>query len=72
MVVEKISKEKITVSFSGTVGRKGLNSIKKYIEFLEATGIPRKKEISPASIKKISDEINRSAAEKFKKAKGFA
>ena len=71
VIVEKKIKEKITISFSGVVGRKGLNSIKKYIEFLEASGIPKKKEVSPAIIKKLSDEINKSAAEKFKKAKGF-
>ncbi len=71
VVVEKITKEKITISFSGTVGKKGLSNIKKYIEFLEASSIERRKEVSSAIIKKLSDEINKSAAEKFKKAKGF-
>jgi predicted HicB family RNase H-like nuclease len=71
MVVEKLDKEKITVSFSGAVGRKGLISIKKYIEFLEANGIPKKKEVSVRLIKELSDEVNKAAAEKFKKAKGY-
>ena len=71
MVVEKLDKEKITVSFSGSVGRKGLNSIKKYIEFLEAYGIPKKKEVSVRIIKGLSDEVNKAAAEKFKKVKGY-
>ena len=71
MVVEKLDKEKITVSFSGAVGKKGLNSIKKYIEFLEANGIPKKKEVSVRIIKDLSDEVNKVASEKFKKAKGY-
>jgi hypothetical protein len=69
MIVEKLGKEKITVSFSGAVGKRGLNSIKKYIEFLEANGIPKKREISITAIKKLSDEVNKSASENFKKAK---
>ena len=71
MVVEKLDKEKITVSFSGELGRKGLNSIKKYIELLEANGIPKKKEVSVRVIKSLSDEVNKAASEKFKKAKGY-
>ena len=71
VVVEKMSKEKITVSFSGIVGRKGLNSIKKYIEFLEANGIPSKKEIPASVIKKLSDDVNKTAWIKFKKKHGI-
>ena len=31
MTVDKLGKEKIVISFSGIVDKKGLNSIKKYI-----------------------------------------
>ena len=70
-MVEKLDKEKITVSFSGELGSKGLNCIKKYIELLEANGIPKKKEVSVRVIKSLSDEVNKAASEKFKKAKGY-
>ena len=72
MIVEKIDQKKITISFSGEVGKKGLNDIKEYIEFLEANGVPKKKIISKSVIKKLSDEVNRAAAKRFKKAKGIA
>ena len=72
MVVEKLDKKKITISFSGAVGKKGLNDIKEYIEFLEANGVPKKKLIPKSVIKKLSDEINKAASARFKKAKGIA
>ncbi len=34
MIIEKSGKEKITISFSNSVGKKGLDSIKKYIEIM--------------------------------------
>lgn len=71
MVVEKLDKKKITVSFSGSIGKKGLNDVKEYIEFLEANGVPKKKPISKSVIKKLSDEVNKAVAERFKKAKGI-
>ena len=70
MTVEKLGKEKITVSFSGAVGKKGLNSIKKYVEFIEANGAPKKK-VLQSIINKLSREINKSAWEKLKKKRGI-
>jgi hypothetical protein len=65
MIVEKIGKEKITVSFSGTVGRKGLDSIKKYIEIIEANGSPMKK-VPQAVINKLSRQINKKVWDRVK------
>ena len=67
VIIEKMSKEKITVSFSGIVGRKGLSSIKKYIEFLEASGIPSAQETQASTIKKLSEDVSKSAWDKFRK-----
>lgn len=70
MTVEKLGKEKIVVSFSGIVGKKGLNSIKKYIEIIEADGAPKKK-VPQSVINKLSREINKNAWEKLKKKRGL-
>ncbi len=72
MVIEKLSKEKITVSFSGAVGKKGLNNIKEFIEDLELNKSPKKKATPKAVVNKLSREINKSAWEKFKKERGIA
>lgn len=71
MIVEKKDNEKITVSFSAKVGNKGLNRIKSFIEFLEKSGVPKKKKVPQSIINKLADEVNEAAWERFKKAKGI-
>lgn len=70
MTVEKLSKEKIVVSFSGIVGKKGLDSIKKYIEIIEADGVPKKK-VPQSVINKLSREINKKVWDRIKKEKNL-
>jgi hypothetical protein len=65
MTIEKLGKEKITVSFSGIVGKKGLDSIKKYIEIIEANGAPKKK-VPQSVINKLSREINNKVWDRIK------
>ena len=65
MTVEKLGKEKITVSFSGIVGKKGLDSIKKYIEIIEANEAPKKK-VPQSVINKLSREINKKVWDRIK------
>lgn len=71
MIVKEKTKDKITISFSGKVGKEGLARIKEYIEFLEKSGVPRRKKVSQSVINKLADEINMAAWDKFKKAKGL-
>lgn len=71
MVVEKKDKEKITVSFSGSVGKDGLLKIKSFIEFFEKNKGLKKKKVPQSTINKLADEINEAAWKKFKKAKGL-
>jgi hypothetical protein len=71
MIVKEKTKDKITISFSGSVGKEGLARIKDYIEFLEKSGVPRRKKVPQSVINKLADEINKAAWEKFKKAKGM-
>lgn len=71
MIVEKKDKDKITISFSGSVGKEGLQRIKSYIEFLEKSGIPRKKKVPQSIIDKLAEEVNEGSWKKFKKAKGL-
>jgi hypothetical protein len=71
MIVKEKTKDKITISFSGRVGKEGLARIKDYIEFLEKSGIPRRKKVPQSVINKLADEINEAAWKKFKKAKGI-
>lgn len=40
MIVKEKTKDKITISFSGSVGKEGLARIKDYIEFLEKMVFP--------------------------------
>jgi len=70
MVVKEKTEEKITISFSGRVGKEGLSRIKNYIEFLEnnAVVLPKRK-TSAAKIAKLADEVTVAAFEKFKRAK---
>ena len=64
MVVEKLDKEKITVSFSGSVGKKGLDFIKTCIEDIEKNGVPKK--VSQKVINELSREINKKVWERIK------
>lgn len=64
MVVEKLNKEKITVSFSGAVGKKGLDIIKTCIEDIEKNGVPKK--VSQKVISELSKEINKKVWERIK------
>ncbi len=70
MTVDKLGKEKIVVSFSGIVDKKGLNSIKKYIEIIEADGAQKKK-VPESVINKLSRAINKKAREKLKEKRGL-
>ena len=69
MILKEKTKDKITVSFSGSVGKEGLARIKDYIEFLEKNGVTRGKKVAQSVIDKLAEEINEAAWEKFKKAK---
>jgi hypothetical protein len=68
LVIEGKTEEKITVSFSSSVGTEGLKSIKRYVEMLEKTPTPKPKKVSKAVIKEIADEIAKAGWEKMKKA----
>ena len=71
MIVKEKTKDKITISFSGSVGKEGLARIRDYIEFLEKSGVPPRKKVSQSVINKLADEVNEAAWKKFKKAKGI-
>jgi hypothetical protein len=64
MVVEKLDKEKITVSFSGSVGKKGLDIIKTCIEDIEKNGVPKK--VPQRVINELSRGINKKVWERIK------
>ena len=70
MVVEKLGKEKITVSFSGAVGKTGLSRIKKYIEIVEASDMPVKK-VPQKVINKLSREMNQKIWDRIKKERNL-
>lgn len=71
MVIEKKTKDEITISFSSAVGREGLLRIKNYIEFLEKSGSVGRKKVPQSVIDKLAEEVNEAAWKKFKKAKGL-
>jgi hypothetical protein len=71
MVVQEKSKERITISFSGSVGNEGLMRIKEFVELLEKSAISRRKRVSQSVINKLADEVNETAWKRFKKAKGL-
>ena len=64
MVVKTLNKEKITVSFSGAVGKKGLDIIKTCIENIEKNSVPKK--VSQKVINELSREINKKVWERIK------
>ena len=65
LIVEKKTNQKITVSFSSSVGDEGLKNIKNYIEFLEKNKISSSKKVSKALVAKIADEITASGWKKM-------
>lgn len=70
MIIEKSGKENITISFSNSVGKKGLDSIKKYIEIIEANGAPKKK-VPQSIINKLSRDINKNVWDRIKKERNL-
>ena len=71
MIIEKKTKDKITVSFSGNVGKTGLESIKNYIEFLEKGNRVKRKKVSQSTINKLADEVTAAAWQRLKKERGI-
>jgi hypothetical protein len=71
LVIEGKTAEKITVSFSSSVGKQGLRSIKKYIEFLEEINEPKRKIVPQSKINKVADEITAAAWKKMKKERAL-
>ncbi len=71
MIIKEKNKEAITVSFSSTVGRQGLNDIKEYIEFLEKSSTVKSKKVPQGIINQLADEVNEAIWKKFKIAKGI-
>jgi len=71
MIVEGKNRQKITVSFSGSVGNTGLRSIKNYIEFLEKAKPVSRKKVSQSDINKLADVVTDSAWKKLKKERGL-
>lgn len=69
MIVEGRNREKITVSFSGSVGREGLKSIKNYIEFLEKAKPISRKKIPQSTINKLADNVTASTWKRIRKEK---
>jgi hypothetical protein len=67
MVVEAKQNDKVTISFSGSVGTNGIKRIKNYVEFLElnatSNSLPEK------NIKNLADTITTAAWQKMKKKK---
>ena len=67
MVIEKKTKEKITVTFSARVGKKGFEKIKDYIEYLELSEKQKPRKVSQASIDRMADKITAAAWQRLKK-----
>ena len=66
VVIEKKTKDIITISFSAKVGAKGLKAIKNFIEMVEAQSLIPKRKISKSVINKLADEVNEAAWKRFK------
>ena len=71
MIVEKLNNYKITISFSGKVGKTGLKQIKSYIEFLEKNATHKKTKVAQSVINKLADEVTDAAWKRLKKSKGL-
>jgi hypothetical protein len=68
MLVEAKQNNKITVSFSASVGTKGMQRIKRYIEFLE-TNATLQKTVPQKEINLLANGITKSAWLKMPKKK---
>jgi endonuclease III-like uncharacterized protein len=71
MIVEKLDKDKVTISFSKKIGNTGIKRIKEYIEFLEKASALKMKKVPQSTINKLADEITASGWAKFKKKRGL-
>jgi len=71
IVIEKKTKEIITISFSGKVGAAGLKRIKEFIDFIELQNSMPKRKVSQSVINKLAEEVNEVAWEKFKQKRGL-
>jgi hypothetical protein len=64
MVVERINKNKLTITLSSSVNSYGLQRLIDYVKYLEATSKSKAKQ---ADVDKFADEINSSWWKKNKK-----
>jgi hypothetical protein len=71
MIVHEKNKDRITISFPSTVGRKGLMRIKNFVEFLEKSGSSGKKKTYHSIINSLADNVNEAAWKKVRKVKGL-
>ncbi|WP_407526455.1 hypothetical protein PDL71_05480 [Lacibacter sp. MH-610] len=71
MIVEKLDKDKVTISFSRKIGSTGIKRVKEYIEFLERASTVKLKKVPQSAINKLADEISEAAWNKFKKQRGL-
>jgi hypothetical protein len=69
MIVEKLEKDKITISFSRKIGTAGIKSIKNFIELLEMQAGAPKRKVSQSIINEVADEITLAGWKKYRKAK---
>lgn len=66
VVIKEKTKDKITMSFSGSVSAEGLKNIKSYIEFVERMGKKNKQKKQQPLIKEIADDITAAGWSKLK------
>ncbi len=71
MIVEKLDKDKITISFSRKIGSTGIKRIKEYIDFLEKASAVKLKKVPQSTINTMADDITEAAWKKFKKKRGI-
>jgi hypothetical protein len=57
MVIERINKNKLTITLSSSVNSYGLQRLIDYVKYLEATSKSKAKQ---ADVDKLADEINSS------------
>ena len=70
MLVEAKQNNIITVSFSASVGTKGIQRINRYIEFLE-TSVTPKKTVTQKEINLLAGYITKSAWVKISESKKY-
>ena len=71
VVIEKKTKEIITISFSAKVGAAGLKRIKEFIGFIQLQNSMPKRKVPQSVINKLAEEVNEVAWEKFKQKRGL-